>query len=121
ERNVVLTVDGLDQPRTRGDERSELEELAHGFWRVTLRFGFAESIDVPERLRQLKLDPTLEADKVVWFLGHDKISAEDDKSYRMARWRARLFAYMARNATPATTYYGIPPRRLIEIGARIDL
>jgi len=39
----------------------------------------------------------------------------------MARWRARLFAWMARNATPATTYYGIPPRRLIEIGARIDL
>ncbi|SFL13764.1 KUP system potassium uptake protein [Rhodanobacter glycinis] len=121
ERNVVLTVDGLDQPRTRGDERSELEELAHGFWRVTLRFGFAESIDVPARLRQLKLDPTLEADKVVWFIGHDEVKADDDKSYHMARWRARLFAYMARNATPATTYYGIPPRRLIEIGARIDL
>jgi KUP system potassium uptake protein len=121
ERNVVLTVDGLDHPRAIGDDRGEIEELEHGFWRVTLRFGFAEHIDVPARLRQLKFDPALEADKAVWFLGHDKVNAEDDKSYRMARWRARLFAWMARNATPATTYYGIPSRRLIEIGARIDL
>ena len=121
ERNVVLTVDSLDRPRADGGERSDVEELEHGFWRVTLRFGFAEHIDVPARLRQLKLDPALEADKVVWFLGHDKVSVEGDQSYRIARWRARLFAWMARNATPATTYYGIPSRRLIEIGARIDL
>ncbi|HKR76109.1 MAG TPA: potassium transporter Kup [Rhodanobacter sp.] len=121
ERNVVLTVDSLDRPRADGAKRSDVEELEHGFWRVTLRFGFAEHIDVPARLRQLELDPTLEADEIVWFLGHDKVSAEDDQSYRIARWRARLFAWMARNATPATTYYGIPSRRLIEIGARIDL
>ena len=121
ERNVVLTVEGLDHPRAPREKRGVAEELEHGFWRVTLRFGFAEHIDIPARLRQLKLDSALEADKVVWFLGHDKVSAEDDPSYRIARWRARLFAWMARNATPATTYYGIPSRRLIEIGARIDL
>ena len=121
ERNMVLTVDGLDQPRAMSEERAAVEELEHGFWRVTLRFGFAEHIDVPARLRELGLDPALEADEVAWFLGHDKVSAEDDESYRFARWRARLFAWLARNATPATTYYGIPSRRLIEIGARIDL
>ena len=88
ERNVVLTVDSLDRPRADGGERSDVEELEHGFWRVTLRFGFAEHIDVPARLRQLKLDPALEADKVVWFLGHDKVSVEGDQSYRIARWRA---------------------------------
>ena len=119
ERNVILTVEGLDQPRADDDSRSEVEDLGHGFWQVTLRFGFAEHIDVPARLARLRLDPVLDPDAIVWFLGRKKIEAE--KGHRMPQWQARLFAYMARNATPATTYFGIPPQRLIEIGARIEL
>jgi KUP system potassium uptake protein len=119
ERNVILTVEGLDQPCGDDDTRSEVEDLGHGFWQVTLRFGFAEHIDVPARLAQLQLDPAVDPDAIAWFLGREKVEAENDD--RMPRWQARLFAYMARNATPATTYFGIPPQRLIEIGARIEL
>ena len=97
----------------------EVEDLGHDFWQVTLRFGFAEHIDVPARLAQLQLDPAVDPDAIAWFLGREKVEAEKDD--RMPRWQARLFAYMARNATPATTYFGIPPQRLIEIGARIEL
>ena len=119
ERNVILTVEGLDQPRADNDTRSEVEDLGHGFWQVTLRFGFAEHIDVPAQLARLRPDLVLDPDAITWFLGREKVEAE--KGHGMARWQARLFAYMARNATPATTYFGIPPQRLIEIGARIEL
>ncbi|TAM99250.1 MAG: potassium transporter Kup [Rhodanobacteraceae bacterium] len=119
ERNVILTVEGLDQPRAGAATRSQVDDLGDNFWQVTLWFGFAEHIDVPARLRQLRLDTAIDPDAVAWFLGRDEVEA--DEGHRMARWRARLFAYMARNATPATTYFGIPPRRLIEIGARIEL
>lgn len=119
ERNVILTVKGLDQPRADDNVRSELEDLGHGFWQVRLRFGFAEHIDVPAQLARLRLDPALDPDAIAWFLGREKVEAE--KGHHMARWQARLFSYLARNATPATTYFGIPPQRLIEIGARIGL
>ena len=39
----------------------------------------------------------------------------------MALWRERLFAFLARNAQPATAFFGIPPTRVVEIGVQIEL
>jgi KUP system potassium uptake protein len=39
----------------------------------------------------------------------------------MAIWRERLFARMARNARRATFYFNIPPNRVVELGAEIEL
>jgi KUP system potassium uptake protein len=39
----------------------------------------------------------------------------------MAIWRERLFARMARNARRATRYFNIPPNRVVELGAEIEL
>jgi len=36
-------------------------------------------------------------------------------------WRAHLFALMARNALPATTHFGLPDNRMVEIGMRVDV
>jgi KUP system potassium uptake protein len=38
----------------------------------------------------------------------------------MAHWRKRLFALMARNAQPATDFFGLPPNRVVELGAQIE-
>ena len=39
----------------------------------------------------------------------------------MARWRVSLFSFMSRNAQPATKFFNIPPDRVMEIGAQIEL
>jgi KUP system potassium uptake protein len=39
----------------------------------------------------------------------------------MAIWRERLFATMSRNAGRATAYFHIPPNRVVELGAQIEL
>jgi len=36
-------------------------------------------------------------------------------------WRDRLFAFLARNAQRATTYFAIPDNRLVEIGSRLEI
>jgi KUP system potassium uptake protein len=35
-------------------------------------------------------------------------------------WREKLFALMSRNATPATTYFCLPPNRAIEMGSQTE-
>lgn len=40
---------------------------------------------------------------------------------RIARWRKLLFAFMSRNANPATLYFRLPSERVIEIGMQIEL
>jgi KUP system potassium uptake protein len=39
----------------------------------------------------------------------------------MGRFTETLFGFMARNATPATAYFGLPADRVVEIGLQIDL
>jgi KUP system potassium uptake protein len=39
----------------------------------------------------------------------------------MAIWRERLFALLSRNARRATTFFRLPPARVCELGAEIEL
>ena len=38
----------------------------------------------------------------------------------MARWRKSLFVLMSRNAPTATTFFGLPPNRVVELGTQIE-
>jgi KUP system potassium uptake protein len=38
----------------------------------------------------------------------------------LARWRKRLFVFMTRNARSATEFFGIPPNRVVELGAQVE-
>ncbi|OOG41393.1 KUP/HAK/KT family potassium transporter [Rhodanobacter sp. C05] len=119
-RNLILHVDAdVDTSHVESGLRSEVSKLGGEFYQIVLRFGFAEYIDVPERLRAIGIEPGLDPDKLTYFIGRDKVVVTEKA--QMSRWRKALFAYMTRNAMPATTYYGIPPRQLIEIGTKIDL
>ena len=39
----------------------------------------------------------------------------------MALWRDRIFAAMARNAGSVTDFFEIPPNRVVELGARVEI
>jgi KUP system potassium uptake protein len=39
----------------------------------------------------------------------------------MALWREALYASMARNARDAADYFKIPPNRVIELGAQVEI
>jgi KUP system potassium uptake protein len=39
----------------------------------------------------------------------------------MALWRARLFALLSRNALGATTFFHLPPNRVVELGTQIEI
>jgi K+ transporter len=36
-------------------------------------------------------------------------------------WRERFFAWISRNALPATDYFCLPTRRVVELGTQIEL
>jgi KUP system potassium uptake protein len=39
----------------------------------------------------------------------------------MVTWRERLFVLMARNAVRATTFFRLPPERVVELGVQVEL
>src|SRR5450756_2677333 len=50
EKNVILTIETAQTPRIDPAERVRLDEISATFSRVTLRFGFMESPNVPKAL-----------------------------------------------------------------------
>ena len=54
-----------------------------------------------------------------FFLGRETLLTSGKSP--MMRWRKKLFALLSKNAWTATTYYSIPPGRVIELGTQVVL
>jgi KUP system potassium uptake protein len=114
---VILTVQTEEVPHVTPDERVAVEALAQGFWRVVGRYGFMETPDVPALFRLARERGMEEPRDVTYFLGRETVVA----SHAKGSWGQRLFALMHRNARPAADFFGLPPNRVMEVGAQVEL
>jgi KUP system potassium uptake protein len=117
---VFLTVVTEEQPLVPAGERAEATDLGQGFFEVTLRFGYMETPDVPAVLRGLDVPGlAFPPASTSYFLGKETVLATARPG--MASWREHLFATMSRNAQSATTYFNLPPNRVVELGAQVEI
>jgi KUP system potassium uptake protein len=120
ERIAFVTVRAGEVPHVPPEERVRMRELGDGFHQITISYGFIDDPNVPRELAPILIDGRpLEAMETTYFVGRDKLLAMG-KSH-MARWRVRLFCWMSRNAERATTFLEIPPNRVVEVGAQLEL
>jgi KUP system potassium uptake protein len=116
---VLLTVVAHHVPEVPHEDRVKVEHHGHGFFRVTVSYGFMQTPDIPRALREsrdqgLHLEPM----RTSYYLGRETLLPTGNSA--MARWRKQLFAFVGRNARPATAYFGLPPNRVVELGMQID-
>lgn len=131
ERVTLLSIVTREVPQVPPEERLEVTELGQGFWLVVGHYGFMESPDVPELLAEMRAHGrTQSIMETSFYLGRETLiavrgrprtgSATDLLSRRMPYWRKKLFILMTNNARSATTYFGLPPNRVVELGAQIQ-
>ena len=118
--NVILSVQFSGVPWVAPSERVQLEALAHGFWRVTLHFGFMNRPDVPKALRLceakgLRIPPF----ETTYFLSRETVVP--GAHHGMARWREQLFAAMSRNAGNVVEFLRLPDNAVVELGTRVQI
>ena len=114
---VLLTITTQESARVPEHERFTVEHLDHGFSRLSGRYGFMEQPDAPDLLERAGLVTSVE--HTTFFLGRENLIATEHPG--MAHWRVRLFAALTRNAQPANKFFGIPPDRVMEIGAQVEI
>jgi KUP system potassium uptake protein len=121
ERNVLLTVETRAVPHVPANERLTIDTVGDDFHRVTIRYGFMETPDVPLALMRssdhggLCFDPM----DTTYFASRESIVAGPRRG--MPAWRDWLFALLHRNAAPATDFFRIPTTRLVELGAPVEI
>lgn len=124
ERVILVAVRTAERPHVRESERVEVEAISAemGFYRVSLCFGYMERPDVPRVLHGLEVgEKPLLVHETTFFLGRETVIPRRDIKSGMSFWRERLFAFMTRNAVDATSFFSLPPDRVVELGTQLEI
>ena len=120
ESNVILTVQFADVPWVPISERVTVQSLGRCFWRVTLRFGFMNTPDVPKALTLAeKHGLRIPLFETTYFLSRETVVPTPGGG--MTHWRERLFAAMNRNAGSVVEFFRLPDNAVVELGTRIQI
>ena len=120
EQVVLLTIFPEEVPHVPGEERVEVQSLEQGFTRIIARYGFMDHPSIPDILKRgREKGLQFQLMSTSFFLGRETLIPS--KKPGMAIWREALFAMMSRNARPATAFFRIPPNRVVELGAQVEL
>ncbi len=121
ERVILLTVVTVDGPTVAPERSRDGHAAAPGvlprprllrLHRGSRRAGRARAGRRSRAGRWSRADTT-------YFLGTETLLAT--KRPGLPLWRERLFVLMSRNALRATTFFRIPPERVVEIGMQVEL
>jgi len=125
ERVVLVSLLTGEVPTVPERERVVSDALGEGFYRVVAHYGFMETPDVPRLLESLPTRPppnvAIEINPMdtTFYLGRETLLPTGVA--RLWRWRKQLFIIMARNAATASSFFRLPPNRVVELGAQIQL
>jgi hypothetical protein len=120
ERVIILSFVGREVPYVAAGEQVVVTPYAEGVTQVTAYFGFMESPGMPRVLEQMaKAGIEIRLAETSFYLGRETLLPTGPSP--LAQWRKRLFILMSQNARPATAYFELPPNRVVELGAQIQL
>lgn len=122
EQLILLTVTTIDAPRVPAADRLEVFGIAPGIYRITVSYGFMQDPNVPVALKLCnKLGLSVDLDHVTYYVGRETLIPSKDVPGGMWLWRERLFAFLSRNAMPATAFYGLPADDVVELGFHVEI
>jgi KUP system potassium uptake protein len=115
---VLFSITTQPVPWVDSERTLEVSPLRHGLFRVVAKVGFMQTPDVPKLLAQC---PGIVAEPMTttYYLGRQTLLTSG--KIRIARWRKLLFSFLARNARPPTSFFNLPPNRVVELGLQIEI
>jgi KUP system potassium uptake protein len=120
EQVVLLSIETVHVPTVPFGKNFAVEDIGEGFYRVTAGYGFMQTPNVPRLLAAALAEGlAVDLDDTSYYLGRETFLTGGKA--RMASWRKALFGFLARNSRPATQFFGLPPNRVVELGAQIQL
>jgi KUP system potassium uptake protein len=120
EKVIILSIVSADKPYVPRKQRLEITDKGYGFYRIIANYGFMETPKVPDII-DLANEQGLDLDiyAISFYLGRESLLTTGTS--KMARWRKGMFAFLSRNAWNVSTFFGIPPGRVVELGSQVEL
>ena len=121
---IILTVETLDIPYVQDSESVEFRKLTNNpegnFYLVKVKLGFMDTPNLPVIFEKIKFDDfEINPMDTSYFIGRETVIPTIGSE--MNYWREKLFVAMHRNAGSAASYFHLPPNRVVELGAQVEL
>jgi KUP system potassium uptake protein len=118
EHNVILTIETVHMPRVTDEERVRMQQISPLFRRVTLRFGFMETPNVPRALAIARRHGwQFDIMSTSFFLSRRSLKPAAQSG--MPKWQDRLYIGLSKSASDATDFFQIPTGRVVEVGTQV--
>ena len=116
---ILLSIVSAQVPEIPITERVEVTCFPHNFGRIKAKYGFMQTPNVPEILALAAEHGIIaKPSETTYYLGRENLIPTGTKP--LAHWRKRLYIFMQRNSRSATEFFGIPPNRVVELGAQME-
>ncbi|MDD3836335.1 MAG: potassium transporter Kup [Phenylobacterium sp.] len=120
EKNIILSVNAMEIPRLRDEDRVRIEPIDDDFKKVIVSYGFMESPNIPKALGLCrKQGVKFDIMATSFFLGRRSVVPSPQSG--MPLWQDKLFIFLMKNAANPTDFYRIPPGRVVELGTQVTV
>ncbi len=117
---VLMTIVSSNLPVVPAGRQIRVEWLPDGVWKITALCGFMESPNIPRFLERAKAHGfNFDAEQTTYFAR--RTSVVPTGTSKMSGWRKRLYSTLARNSVDATRSFSLPPDRVVDFGAQVEL
>ena len=117
---IVLTIVTANVPHVDDANRISVRGIGSQITAIRAQFGFMDTPHVPPILALAQAAGVpIDSSDLTYCLGRETILST--RPGGMARWREQLFIWMVRNASRATTYFGLPADRVVELGVQVEV
>lgn len=119
EQVILMSVVTENVPTVSVPQQLAVEDIGSGFLRISAHCGFMQTLDMREILRLIQRAGVKLKGEVSYFIGHMTLKASGRA--KLPIWRKLLFAFLFHNERSPTTFLGIPPNRVVELGEQAEL
>jgi KUP system potassium uptake protein len=118
---VLASVMTEPVPWVSASKNIDVQSLGHGMYRLVARVGFMQSPDVPAIIARCVSKGAIKAAPMTttYYLGRQTLLVTGKS--KMAKWRKVLFSFLSRNSRPPTSFFNLPPNRVVELGLQIEI
>jgi KUP system potassium uptake protein len=117
---IVLSVVTDGVPRVGTEARVELVRAPNGLYAATVHFGFMDEPNVPAALATIRGDGLrIEPAETTYFLGRESVLVTELEGMPLPL--ERLYALLHRGSDSAARFFVLPPDRIFEVGAHIEI
>ena len=103
------------------DQRIETQTLDDRFSLVTVRYGYMESPNIPQALAACRKQGLKFDIMSTSFFVSRRTIVPSVAADALPAWKRKLFTFLTRNAADPTTFFHLPPGRVVELGAQVSL